>query len=83
MNKKVKLMSKKKKLVFIAVVWFLLANIFFSIFGRALAPSGGIDSIGAMLIYVFLWRTFIIIPPIIMLIVAGSMFLYERLKKSI
>ena len=74
-------MSKKKKLVYIAIAWFLVANIFFAIFGRALTPSGGIDSIGAIIVYVFLWRMLMIIPPIIMFIIAGGMLLHEKSKK--
>lgn len=75
-------MDKKKKLIIVAVAWFLFANVFFAIFGSVLVPSGGIDSIGTIIVYVFLWRMFMIIPPIIMFIVVGSMFLREKSKKA-
>ena len=69
---------KMKTLIIIAILWFVIGTVLMQTVAIKFAPSGGIDSIAGALVYVFIWRFMVFVPPVLFLIGSIYMWLYDN-----
>ncbi len=62
-------MTISVKLLLIALIWLVAGRLLMWTLGAALAPSGGLDSIAAALVYVLFWRLLVWGPPIVLALI--------------
>ena len=61
----------------IALLWIFAGWTLYALIGVDHGPKGGIDSIGNAIAYVFVWKLFINVPPILFSAVGFSLWLYQ------
>lgn len=67
-----------KCLFITAGIWFAIGSLLMGTIGSALAPTGGLDALGAAIVYAFIWRAIVIGIPIILVIIGVIKSLINR-----
>ena len=77
--------TNKKMLIImvISILWIIAGWILYDAVGQKHAPKGGLDSVGAAVAYVFFWKLIIYVPPVLVTVITGFMWLYQNHRKAV